>query len=230
MDNHRKHFALGLSLVATAITLASASATYSVNLESFSDWPHSTAMAFAILATVGIEASFALLLYGSTHAVVGTAERTLCFFSLAFLLGIMATNFTIHRQTVKGIPLSDWQISYYQWTGSVFLFAVVALVIAFKAIAPESRDRQMQRDIKSLALRRGLEWKKEVMESPAMDDHLDGYRQHIFADVRRTLNLPASTQFTQGAIAQTQEPDQPKTPPMIGFGKSAKYRGQGPKA
>lgn len=189
-NNSRKYFALGLSVIATCITLASAAATYSVNLAGFQDWGAYTGRILALLTTIGIEATFGLVLYGISHAVTGAAEKSLSVITLAFLLGVMATNYTIHKQIVTGVSLSAWQTSYYQWAGSLTLFVIVVLIIAFRAVAYESRERQMNRDIASLAKRRGLEWTKETMESPELADYLDGYREHVFASVRRTLNLP----------------------------------------
>lgn len=203
-DKHRKFFAFGLSAIATAITLASAAATYSVNLESFKDWGAYTARALAFLATVGIEATFALVLYALANAITGIWEKILAVVTLASLLCIMATNYTVHRQIVNGISLSDWQAAYYQWAGSLALFLIVVLVIAFKTVAHESRERQMTRDIEFIGRRRALEWKRESVDSPAMADYLDGYRDYVFDEVRRTLQIPAARQIGSSATAEDQ--------------------------
>lgn len=202
-DKHRKFFAFGLSAIATAITLASAAATYSINTESFKDWGVYTARILAVMATIGIEATFALVLYAVANAITGLWEKLLSVVTLASLLAIMALNYTIHRQVVNGIALSDWQAAYYQWAGSLALFLIVVLIIAFKAVAHESRDRQMTRDIEHIGRQKALEWKRESLESPALADYLDSYRDQVFHEVRRTLQLPARTGSAATAEDQT---------------------------
>lgn len=218
---HRKTFALGLSIIATAITMASAAATYSINVESFSDWGSYTSRVLAILATAGIELTFCWLLYGVSNAITGTVEKAISIFGLAFLLIVMATNYTIHRQTVKGIPLSSWQVSYYEWIGSLVLFAIVALIIGLKMGSHEARTRRLQRDIEHLALEQGLKHKKEMLESSDLQDFLGQFQPEIFEDVKRAIKIP--TRRYLGAPATATAEDDKK----IGF---AKYRGADPKA
>lgn len=190
-ERNRKLFALGLSAIATAITLASAAATYSINVESFSDWGTYTARTLALMATFGIELLFALLLYGIANAITGTNEKILAVSTLLLLLLIMGTNYTIHRQVVKGIALSPWQQTYYEWIGAALLFVIAGIVILFKAISYESQERSMERDIAFAARRKGLEWKQAALDSPEMNDYLDDYQNDVFDEVRRTIDLPA---------------------------------------
>jgi len=64
----------GISLLATAITLASFGATYSINMKSFTDWGEFS-RAFALLASADIEVTFALTLFGVAYALVGWIEK-----------------------------------------------------------------------------------------------------------------------------------------------------------
>lgn len=189
---HRKNFAIGLSLIATAITLASASATYTINLESFQDWGGYAARILALLTTAGIEAFFGLCLYGVSYALTGKLEKALGVVSLGFLLAVMACNFTIHRQLVKGFSLSVWQLNYYQWAGSLVLFVIVLLIIGFTAVSYEARERRLHRDIEFLSRQKGLEWKKEALESEALNEYLEDSKAGVFEQVRKTLQLPAA--------------------------------------
>lgn len=189
---HRKNFAIGLSLIATAITLASASASYAINLESFQDWGEYAARILAFLTTAGIEAFFGLCLYGISYALTGRLEKALGVLTLGFLLAVMACNFTIHRQIVKGFGLSPWQENYYQWAGSLVLFVIVLLIIAFTAVSYEARERRLQRDIEFLSRQKGLEWKKEALESESLAEYLEDSKAGVYEQVRKTLQLPAA--------------------------------------
>lgn len=215
---HRRRFALGLSIIATAVTLASASASYSINLESFSDWPPHIARALAFMATLGTEALFGLCLYGVSQALTGKLEKALGIVTLAFLLAVMATNFTIHRQLVKGFPLSEWQEAYYEWAGSLVLFVIVAVIVAFAFASYEARERRLQRDIEFLSRQKGLEWKKEALESEALNEYLEDSKPAVFEQVRKTLQLPASS-FSSGSR------------PVYGFARHGRRNGDedGPK-
>lgn len=210
---HRQFFAFGLSAIATAITLASASATYSTNLESFADWGSYTSRLFAGLTTFGIEAMFALIMYGIAYALTGALEKALGVLTLLFLLGVMATNFTIHRQLVKGIALSPWQQSYYEWIGSAVLFLIVLIIIGFTAVSYEARERRLSRDIEFLSRKKALEWKKESLESEELGDYLESSKPAVFEQVKRTLQLPARSQA-------------PDARPVAGFARYAR-RGEG---
>lgn len=206
IEKNRKLFAIGLSAIATAVTLASAAATYSMNVQSFSDWGETPAKVLALLATAGIELTFALFLYGLMNAVTGSVEKGIAIFTLITLLAIMATNYTIHRQMVIGTALSGWQQSYVEWIGSVLLFGIVAVIIVYKAVNYESRERRMQRDIEYLGRQRALEWKMDQLNSPELSDYLAAYQPAVFDEVKRTLALPTRTYSTGAATASIGDP------------------------
>jgi len=205
-EKNRKMFAIGLSAIATAVTLASAAATYSMNVQSFSDWGETPAKVLAILATTGIELTFALFLYGLMNAVTGSVEKGIAIFTLISLLAIMATNYTIHRQMVTGTALSGWQTAYVEWIGSVLLFGIVAIIIVYKAVNYESKERRMARDIEYLGRQRALEWKMDQLNSPELSDYLAQYQPAVFDEVKRTLALPARTYSTGTATASGADP------------------------
>jgi hypothetical protein len=144
---NRRAFAGGLAAIATAITLASAGASYSINLQSFADWPPVAARVFAFLATAGTEATFALLLFGVSAALSGALEKALAVAGLAALVLVMAVNFTTHRLVVTGGALSPWQAGWLSYAGSGVLFGILALVVALSLASHEARERRLARDI-----------------------------------------------------------------------------------
>src|SRR5215510_7362471 len=123
------------------------------------------ARTLALFASVGIEVMFCLVIYAIGYALVGFWEKALGIAGLSFLLFTMSTNNVIHRQVVKGIPLSPWQQDYYDWTGALSLFGVLLLIVLFGAASYEAQERRQRREIDSLMQRRGLEWKKELIQS-----------------------------------------------------------------
>lgn len=189
-NQNRKNFAIGLSAIGALLAIASASSTYSVNYASFSDWPGGWAKLLAVFATVGIEVMFVLIVYGLAYALTGAMEKTVGIVGLCFLLFVMATNFVIHRQHVKGVPLSEWQQSYDDWAGSLSLFGVLILIVLFGAVSYEAQERRLQRDIEFLSRKRALEWKKEALQSEAFTAHLDAYRPQVFEEAKKQLRLP----------------------------------------
>jgi uncharacterized membrane protein YphA (DoxX/SURF4 family) len=187
---HRKNFAIGLAVIGGFIALASFSSTYSINLESFQDWGPKAARALALFASIGIEVMFCLVIYAIGYALVGFWEKALGVAGLAFLLFTMSANYVIHRQVVKGIPLSEWQQDYYDWTGALSLFGVLLLIVLFGAVSYEARERRQQREIDSLVSRRALEWKKELIESREFTLALNPHKQQVFDEVKERLRLP----------------------------------------
>ena len=187
---NRRVFAVGLATIATAITLASAGASYAINLQSFSDWPPTAARVFALMATAGIEACFILLLYGISNALSGSLEKGLAVAGLAALVVIMSVNFTVHRETVTGAPLASWEVAWSNYAGSVVLFGILALVVALSLSSHEARERRLVRDIEFLSKEKALEWRREALESPALSDYLEASRPAVFESVRRQLQLP----------------------------------------
>ena len=186
---NRKKFATGMTLVATAITLASAAASYSINLKSFSDWPIAAARVLALFATIGTEATFALLLYGISNALSGLLEKSIAVGGLISLILVMATNFVVHRQMVTGASLSDWEVAWATYAGSAVLFGILALVVGLSMASYEARERRMQRDIEFTTTQKGLEWKRDILESPELVAYLNQSKPFVFDDVRRGLQL-----------------------------------------
>lgn len=64
-----------LSIIAAAIALSSAAATYSIQRSSWQDWPPAAATALALCATIAIEALFLIVLYGLSHVLAGSVEQ-----------------------------------------------------------------------------------------------------------------------------------------------------------
>lgn len=190
-EKHRKQFAVGLAVIGGFIALASISSTYSINLESFQDWGPKAARVLAVFASAGIEAMFCLVIYAIGYALVGFWEKVLGIAALAFLLFTMATNYVIHRQIVKGIHLSSWQQDYYDWTGALSLFGVLLLIVLFGAASYEAQERRQRREIDSLMQRRGLQWKKELIQSREFNAAMAPHKEQVFDEVRERLQLPA---------------------------------------
>lgn len=206
---HRKNFAIGLAIIGGLIALASFSSTYAINLESFADWPGGMATLLALFASVGIEVMFCLVIYAISYALVGFGEKSLGVASLAFLLFVMATNYTIHRQIVKHISLSEWQQTYYDWAGALALFGVLLLIVLFGALSHESRERRQQREIQMLVQQRSLEWKKDVLNSDDFIESLNPHKQAVFAEVKKQLQLPpAPERPTRAGFAVSNEKDE----------------------
>jgi len=209
-EKHRKNFAIGLAAIGGLIALASCSSTYSINLESFQDWGPKAARTLAIFASVGIEVMFCLVIYAIGYALVGFWEKALGVVALAFLLFTMATNYVIHRQIVKGIPLSEWQQDYYDWTGALSLFGVLLLIVLFGAVSYEAQERRQRREIDSLMQRRGLQWKKELIQSKEFNAAMAPHKEQVFNEVRERLQLPAlpPTKRPPGYVTAQDERDE----------------------
>ncbi len=140
IEKRRRCFFIGISVLATAITLASFGATYAVNTRSFADW-RSLGWAFALLASLGLEATFALTLYGVAHALVGRAEKGL---GVALLVGtvvVMAMNYTTHHAVTIRAPLSPEQIAYIRWIGPLSIFGILALIVGIIVFNHDARKR-----------------------------------------------------------------------------------------
>lgn len=179
-----------LSIIAAAIALSSAAATYSIQRSSWQDWPPAAATALALCATIAIEALFLIVLYGLSHVLAGSVEKTLGALTLAGLIIVMAVNFTLHRALVIGAPLSDWQRSYIEWSGAAVLFIILAVVVCFQLFSLESRDRRIKRDLSTIATVKALEWQRSALESEELSEYLEQTKPAVYESVRRRLELP----------------------------------------
>lgn len=196
IERRRKMFFVGISLLATAITLASFGATYAINTQSFADWK-SLGWMFALLASLGLEATFGLTLFGVSYALVGLAEKGI---GAALLLGtvtVMATNYIVHHESITGVRLSPWQIDYIQWAGPLSLFGILLLIVGIVVFNHDARERRLEREIAFASRRKALEWEQSQLESDALEAHMAQYQPQVFEKVRRALTLPS--QFTAAA-------------------------------
>jgi len=207
IEKRRKLFFMGISALATSITLVSASATFTINEKSFTDWGE-WASPLAGLATAGIEATFALTLYGVTYALTGPTEKK---FGVALLLGtvaIMATNYVTHHMTTTGVALDQWQINYIQWIGPLALFAILLLIVGIIVYNHDSQKRTLERDFAFAAERKAMEWKQSQLDSAAFDQHMAQYKEQVFEEARQKLRLNA--QPARAAIGFVTDEADPK--------------------
>jgi hypothetical protein len=193
----RTIFNRSLSIIAAAIALSSAAATYSIQRQSWQDWPPAAATALALCATIAIEVLFLIVLYGLSNVLAGSIEQALGGLTVAGLIVVMAINFTIHRQMVIGAELADWQRSYIEWSGAAVLFVILAVVVCFQLFSLESRERRIKRDLATVATERALEWQREMLASDELADYLATSRPAVFEQVRRQLALPGAPGTTR---------------------------------
>src|SRR5262249_39495350 len=192
-EQRRKWFFIGISLLATAITLTSFGATYAINKKSFQDWG-AAGRGFAFLASLGIEVTFAITLFGVSYALVGSAEKGIGAALLLSTVTVMATNYTVHHKTVTGAQLEAWQVEYIQWAGPLSLFGILLLIIGIVVFNHDAQKRRLEREISFAAQRKALEWERSQLESDQLEEHMAQYQSQVFEKVRRSLTLPA--QFT----------------------------------
>src|SRR5262245_45636616 len=192
-ERRRKYFFIGISLLATAITLASFGATYAINTKSFADWGD-LGKFFTSLASIGIEVTFALTMFGVSYALVGAVEKGIGAALLLGTVGVMATNYIVHHKSVTGAPLADWQVDYIQWAGPLSLFGILLLIIGIVVFNHDAQKRRLEREIGFAAQRKALEWERSQLESDKLEEHMAQYQPQVFEKVRRSLTLPA--QFT----------------------------------
>jgi len=190
IERRRRYFFIGISLLATAITLASFGATYAINLRSFADWGEFGRF-FALLASAGIEVTFALTLYGVAYALVGTTEKGIATALLAGTVIIMAMNYTVHHALITGVRLADWQIEYVRWAGPLSLFGILILIVGVVVFNHDARERRLEREVNFAARRKALEWKQSQLESDQLEAHMAQYQPQVFEEVRQSLKLPA---------------------------------------
>jgi hypothetical protein len=201
-----------LSLIAGAIALSSAAATYSIQRSSWQDWPPAAATALALCATLAIEALFMAVFYGLSHVLAGSVEKILGALTMAGLIVVMAINFTLHRAMVIGAPLSGWQVAYIEWSGAAVLFVILAVVVCFQLFSLESRDRRIKRDLSTIATERALEWQRSALESEELNEYLEASKPAVYAQVMRRLELPAAPRAIINADQMDQRGAIPKAP------------------
>jgi len=193
-EKHRKNFAIGISVLTTALTLISLSASYKTYLESFRDWgPFGRIL--AVGTTAGIELAFGLLVYGIINALIEWELKVAIFGALS-LLGVMTTNFNVHSAVVKGQALVPWQIEWQNWIGAIVPFYTIGLLIFIAMTLHESRERRQERRINYLSKQRALDYKEEYLKSAEMEDQLADMKPMIEAEVKRHLALPAAKTST----------------------------------
>src|SRR5262245_55411078 len=206
IEKRRKLFFVGISLLATAITLASFGATYAINTKSFADWGRFGGF-FALLASLGLEATFALTLYGVSYALVGGTEKGI---GAALLLGsviVMATNYTVHHERIIGARLSAWQVDYIQWAGPLSLFGILLLIVGIVVFNHDAQERRLEREVTFAARKKALEWKREQLESPSLNAHMEQYQPQVFEEVRQSLKLPPPMTARRGiGFAEDNDP------------------------
>jgi len=189
-EQRRKYFFVGISLLATAITLASFGATYSINTKSFADWGD-LGRVFTLLASIGIEVTFGLTLFGVSYALVGSVEKGIGAALLLGTVGVMATNYIVHHKSVTGAPMADWQIDYIQGAGPLSLFGILLLIIGIVVFNHDAVKRRFDREIAFAAQRKALEWERSQLDSEKLEEHMAQYQPQVFEKVRRSLTLPS---------------------------------------
>lgn len=188
-EQHRKNFAVGISVLTTALTFISLSASYSTYLESFRDWgAFGRVLAFG--TTAGVELAFGLLVYGITYALISWEFRLAIVGALS-LLAVMAINFNVHSAVVKGYALKEWQTEWQAWIGAIVPFYAIALMIFIGMTLHESRERRQERRMNYLSKQKALDFKEEYLESDELLAELEPMKPAIAAEVRKQLALPA---------------------------------------
>ena len=190
IERRRKLFFIGISLLATAITLASFGATYAINTRSFADWG-AFGKVFTMLASLGLEATFALTLYGVSYALVGLTEKGLGGVLLIGAVIVMATNYIVHHKMITGARLTPWQVDYVQWAGPLSLFGILLLIVGIVVFNHDAQERRQEREVAFAARRKALEWERSQLESEALEEHMSQYQSAVFEKVRRSLTLPS---------------------------------------
>src|SRR5262249_28744803 len=157
------------------------------------DWG-SFGRVFTLLASIGIEVTFALTLYGVAYALVGATEKGIGAALLLGTVGVMATNYIVHHKSVTGAPMADWQVDYIQWARPLSLFGILLLIVGIVVFNHDARERRLEREINFAARRKALEWEQSQLESEKLEEHMAQYQPQVFEKVRRSLTLPS--QFT----------------------------------
>ena len=198
IERRRKHFFMGISALATAITLVSASATYSINARSFVDWGD-WGPPLAFLAMAGVEATFALTMYGVTYALTGPTEMKIGVTLLLGTVAVMATNYVTHHMQTTGAPLDDWQVKYIYWIGPLALFGILLLIVGIIVFNHDAKKRRQDREFAFAAERKAYEWRQSQLESEAFERHMAPHKAAVFEEARRMLKLPSPDESTATA-------------------------------
>lgn len=191
-DLARKNVALIVGIILTCLTVVSLVASYSIYMESFRDWPIGPRRFFAVLATLGVEIAFIVLVWGMERAYSGV-EMPIAVAGAASLLGAMAINFTLHHAIASALPLSGWQDEWRNWVGLVIPFYTIALFVLLSFVSPESKERRQERKINFAGRERALQFRENYLQSPEFDLELESTKGHIAEEVRQhiTKQLPA---------------------------------------
>jgi hypothetical protein len=207
IEKRRKYFFIGVSLLATAITMASFGATYAINMKSFADWKW-LGWLFALLASIGLEATFALTLYGVAYALVGGAEKGI---GAALLLGaitVMGMNYITHHAVITRVRLTPLQVAYVQWIGPLSLFGILILIVGIIVFNHDAKKRTQDREFTYAAERKAYEWRQQQLESAEFEQHMAQFQPQVFEEARKLLRLPATAQ--KRGIGFAEDEDGPK--------------------
>jgi hypothetical protein len=184
---HRRRFAFWASILVTALTFVSLSASYSTYLDSFKDWEW-FGHVLALATTAGVELAFALLVYGIVYALID-GELTFAIVRALALLAVMACNFVTHSQTVRGIPLTGWQNSYMRWIGPAIPYVAILLLLSITFVLHKSKERRQVRRMALITRQRALDHTEAYLRSPELALELEAMNQLIAERVKRRLGV-----------------------------------------
>lgn len=210
LTTRRRRFFYLCGILATIITLVSASATFRINQRSFVDWQWWQDL-LAFLATLGIEATFTLALFGIAYALTGKTEKGI---GVALLIGtllVMSTNYIIHHKPNIGAEYSEWQVAYIEWIGPLSLFGILTMIVGIIIFNHEAKERRLDREYAYAAKRKALEWRQEQLESPEFNSYMEQYQPQVFEEARKSLRLPAAPTTSIGFVKGEADND-PKGP------------------
>ena len=170
-DKNRRILIAGIGMLMGALTLVSFSASYSIYQESFVTWGLFGKI-LAMAAASGVEVAFALSIFALGYTAVG-AEKTIAAAGTCALLLIMAVNFSVHSQNVRGLALASWQETYKNYVGGAVIFGVIGYLILLTVTLYESRERALQRQIERAGLEAALNYRLSFLQSNAFSASLD---------------------------------------------------------
>jgi len=206
-ESSRKTFLVLLSVVIGCLTCVSLAASYSVYKQSFDDWPAMAGL-FAFLITVGVEIAFCILIFGMAKALIG-GEMPVAGIGAAGLLAVMAINFVVHSNAVRGVMLSGWQQKWLDWVGLIVPFATIGLFILLSWLTPEAKERRQERRMAFLGKQRAMDFKEDYLNSPQLEAELENLRPMIADEVSRHITRSLPSPAPQTITAQI--------PRQIGF-------------
>ena len=190
LAKRRQYFFIGCTVLTTVITLVSASATFKINERSFADWKEFDS-GLAFLATVGVEATFTLALFGFAYVLTGRIEKGIGGALLIGTIAVMAINYITHHKMTTHARLSDWQLDYVQFIGPLSLFGILTMIVGIVMFNHEARERRLDREYAYAAKLKAFEWRQAQLESRDFERHMEQYRPQVYEEARQSLNLPA---------------------------------------